>query len=121
MESAIDQLILGFGYAYHLWIGVKMSSISRRDAKQMVGKGWSKILDKLYDLKPRNVYVMQVKEKYGGLRFYIGSADKEFFDAIDAAEKESFNTCEVCGELGKPRDLGWILTLCEKHYQERIR
>ena len=45
-------------------------TISRRDAKKMVGPGWSKILDKLYDVKPRNVYVMQVKEKFGSLRVY---------------------------------------------------
>jgi hypothetical protein len=98
-----------------------MSSISRRDAKKMVGPGWAKILDKLYDIKPRSVYVMQVKEKYGGLRFYIGSASQEFFDAIDAAEHESYLTCEQCGEPGELRgDLGWVLTLCNKHYQEAI-
>ena len=95
-------------------------TISRRDAKQMVGKGWSKILDRLYDLKPRNVYVTQVKEKFGGLRVYCGSADEEFYTAIDAAEKESYQTCEICGEIGKLRkDLGWMLTLCDKHYQRR--
>ena len=99
-----------------------MSSISRRDAKRMVGKGWSKILDKLYDVKPRSVYVAQVKEKFGGLRFYIGSANREFFDAIEAAEKESYLTCEECGEPGKLReDFGWILTLCDEHYLERKR
>ena len=97
-----------------------MKSISRRDAKKMVGKGWSKILDKLYDVKPRSVYVMQVKEKFGGLRFYVGGASREFFDAIDAAEKESYLTCEICGEPGKLRqDLGWLLTLCEKHHEEK--
>ena len=96
-------------------------TISRRDAKRMVGKGWSKILDKLYDVKPRNVDVLQVKEKWGGLRFYVGGALREFHDAIEAAEEESYFTCEECGEYGKLReDLGWILTLCEKHYQETL-
>lgn len=85
----------------------------------MVGPGWAKILDKLYDAKPRNVYVMQVKEKFGGLRFYVGAASREFFDTIEAAEKASYEICEQCGEPGKLReDLGWILTLCDKHYQE---
>jgi hypothetical protein len=87
----------------------------------MVGPGWAKILDKLYDVKPRSVYVAQVKEKFGGLRFYVGSASEEFFDAIDAAEEESYKTCEQCGEPGELReDLSWILTLCEKHYRETI-
>ena len=99
-------------------------TISRRDAKMMVGKRWSKILDRLYDIKPRSVHVLQVKEKFGGLRFYIGSADKEFFDAIDAAEEESYTICEECGQPGILReDLGWILTLCDEHYatHKRIR
>jgi hypothetical protein len=99
-----------------------MRSISRRDAKKMVGKGWSKILDRLYDAKPRSVYVTQVKEKWGGLRFYVGSANEEFFDLIDAAEEESYMICEECGEPGKLReDLGWILTLCDEHYEQRKR
>ena len=97
-----------------------MNSISRRDAKKMVGKGWSKILDRLYDVKPRSVYVMQVKEKFGGLRFYVGTASEEFYDAIRSAEQESYKICEICGEPGKLReDLGWILTLCDKHYGQR--
>lgn len=96
-------------------------TISRRDAKKMVGPGWSKILDKLYDIKPRSVHVLQVKEKWGGLRFYIGGASREFHDAIEAAEKESYLTCERCGNPGKLRGgLSWKLTLCEKHYQETL-
>ena len=94
-------------------------SISRRSAKKMVGPGWGKILDKLYDVKPRWVHVLQVKEKWGGLRFYTGGATDSFFDAIRTAEKESYETCELCGEPGKLReDLGWILTLCDRHYED---
>jgi hypothetical protein len=97
-----------------------MNSISRRDAKKMVGKGWSKILDGLYDIKPRNVFVAQVKEKFGGLRFYIFGGDDEFHEAVRLAEKESYHVCEICGDPGKLReDLGWILTLCDKHYEQR--
>jgi hypothetical protein len=65
--------------------------------------------------------MLQIKEKYGGLRAYCGGTTNEFFDIIDQAEEESYTICEECGEPGKPRDLGWILTLCEKHYQERLR
>ena len=88
----------------------------------MVGKGWSKLIDKLYDAKPRSVYVMQVKEKYGSLHYYIGGASIEYHEFINTVERESMTICEECGEVGKLReDLGWILTLCEKHYQERLR
>jgi hypothetical protein len=99
---------------------VEMNSLSKKDAKDMVGPGWSKILDKLYGVKPQNVVVMQVEEKFGRLRFCVGSAEREFYDAIDAAEKESCLTCELCGKPGKLReDSGWLMTLCDEHYQYR--
>ena len=87
-----------------------------------VGQGWRSLVQPLIELcEQHDVLIMQVKEKYGGLRYYIGSANKEFFDAIDAAEKESYKTCEQCGEPGVLRDdLGWISTLCDKHYQDRL-
>jgi len=91
-------------------------TISRRDAKKMVGKGWSKILDKLYDAKPRNVNVLTVKEKLGGLRYYVGFTTEEFYRLIRDAEEESFTVCEVCGDSGILREInGWLYTRCEKH------
>jgi RNA polymerase-binding transcription factor DksA len=60
----------------------------------------------------------QVKEKFGGLRFYIGGAEKEIHDRITKAEAESYHVCEVCGEPGKLRQTGWVLTLCAPCYKE---
>jgi len=56
---------------------------------------------------------MQVKEKFGGLRFYIGSATDEVFAAIDEAEAKSVKTCETCGQPGRQVGEGWIVTICE--------
>ena len=62
----------------------------------------------------------QVKEKFGGLRFYLdSSATEKLHDAIRLAEDESYKTCELCGEPGEPRREGWIKTLCDKHDEER--
>ena len=62
----------------------------------------------------------QVKEKFGGLRFYINSGSNEIHDRIAKAENDSYNICEKCGEEGKLRnDIGWYLTLCENHYNEK--
>ncbi len=98
-----------------------MSGITRREAKQCVGRGWERLIDKVYDAKPRSTHIIQVKEKFGGLRVYCGGSIPEFFAIIDQAEKESYEICEECGDPGKLReDLGWILTLCDKHYQKRI-
>ena len=62
-----------------------------------------------YEL-PRAV---QVKEKFGGLRFYMSSESDEMYEAIKEAEAEAWKTCEVCGSPGKPRGGGWIRTLCD--------
>lgn len=66
-----------------------------------------------------DVYVQQVKEKWGGLRFYMQSPDEGMHDLVHQAEERSIHTCEWCGEEGKQRnDIGWVQTLCPKHYKE---
>ena len=61
------------------------------------------------------VVTQQVKEKYGGLRFYYSGGD-EIIDAyVRFAEYLSERTCEVCGAPGKQRDGGWIVTRCDEH------
>jgi len=63
------------------------------------------------EYRPRAV---QVKEKFGGLRFYMTSETPEISDFIRAAERKSYETCEACGEVGTTGGKGWISTLCEK-------
>lgn len=55
----------------------------------------------------------QVKEKFGGLRFYISGGSEEAYTAIDEAAAESYRTCEHCGEPGKCNERGWLATLCD--------
>jgi|TARA_R110002110_G_scaffold207138_2_gene419342 hypothetical protein len=55
----------------------------------------------------------QVKEKFGGLRFYMTYSPDEIFDLISEAEALSYKTCEECGKPGGARDAGWIRTLCD--------
>jgi hypothetical protein len=63
---------------------------------------------------PISVKVDQIKEKYGGLRFYISGGDDALFSMIMMAEDMSYRICEVCGNRGglSKRD-GWYKTLCE--------
>jgi hypothetical protein len=92
-----------------------MESIKREDAKSMVGKGWSKIIDSLYDKLP-DVYVYQVKEKFGGLRFYTDGLTEEEDTIVDEACELSEKTCEICGEEGKIIDFGhWYECRCPEH------
>lgn len=56
---------------------------------------------------------LQVKEKFGSLRFYMTSNTDEIDDLIDKAEEKSYKTCEECGCPGKLRNGGWMTTLCD--------
>ncbi len=99
-------------YPENVWYG---GGLSRESALSGVGKGWSELINKLYDAKPKYVNVTQVKEKFAGLRFYVMSAPEWYWDLISYYENESEKICEVCGKPGKVReDRSWILTLCDE-------
>jgi hypothetical protein len=61
---------------------------------------------------------VQVKEKFGGLRFYVQAATDEHYNYITFAESMSYKTCEVCGAPGKRYTDGWHQTLCDVHAKE---
>ena len=118
-----------------------------------VGEGWYNLLrglcmdiTKAYKAhnKPVDLVVVQVKEKFGGLRFYChpeghnpgifafdslsdgqglriqpGKSDlhSEIAKIVFKWEKESTNVCETCGEPGTLRtELSWISTKCDSCY-----
>jgi hypothetical protein len=58
--------------------------------------------------------IVQVKEKFGGLRFYVDGSNAEIEEAIDSASELSILTCEVCGNPGSLGQdaTGWWKTLC---------
>ena len=89
-----------------------------------VGLGWFPLIkDLITDLIELgwNKEVCQVKEKFGGLRFYINAATSEAHKRISQAEIESMNSCEVTGKPGKLRtDIGWYRTLCDEEYNKII-
>jgi hypothetical protein len=86
------------------------------------GDGWFRILHELSSkLEPlitaqpddqRSVAV-QVKEKFGTLRFYMEGEDSRMLDLIQEAERQSASTCEMCGIQGRLREGGWLKTLCD--------
>jgi hypothetical protein len=65
------------------------------------------------------VTVAQIKEKFGGLRFYYDGGDDTIRGMVCMAESWAGNTCETCGAPGERRDGGWIKTLCDHHEEER--
>lgn len=85
------------------------------DMKMCVGKGWGTLIERLHKLCDENdIVVAQVKEKFGGLRFYIGGASMEIHNEIEKVENESYKICESCGEPGETKGNGWIKTLCDE-------
>lgn len=88
------------------------------------GDGWYEIIDELSSkLEPYGVVAAQVKEKFGGLRFYLESYPKDKFDEIhnliQTAEMKSFTICEVCGsEEATRKGKFYVQTLCDKCFQE---
>lgn len=102
------------------------------------GKGWDSILEDLHEqlmFLDRKYTIVQIKEKYGTLRFYLGHGGRSknvavrlMHLAVDHAEYLSAHTCEECGsssvransERGIEydnsvalRDYGWMRTLCD--------
>jgi hypothetical protein len=95
-----------------------------------VPKGWLPIIDKLCgciqdyidfhvsytkagQYKPTQVTCFQMKEKFGGLRFYTNGHDEVVEGMIKMAEHLCDNTCDQCGteeDLGMTS--GWISVLC---------
>lgn len=64
------------------------------------------------------VVVRQIKEKFGGLRFYYDGGDARIHGMVTMAECWAASTCETCGAPGKPRSGGWLRTLCDHHEQQ---
>lgn len=64
--------------------------------------------------------IAQIKEKFGGLRFYIESYPEGAADIILKYSTLSYQTCEECGsteeiKTGIFNGGSWIRTLCKNH------
>ena len=82
------------------------------------GPGWNDIVLDLHNKIVKehpDYYIVQIKEKFGTLRFYTGPIGDEAWEYVTEAERLSEITCEECGRPGVLRgDRSWIQTLCDK-------
>lgn len=87
---------------------------------------WRKIVeetDEMLAYLDPEYKILQVKEKYGTLRYYFGttceydSIEYRIMEAItESAEAKSARICEVCGKWGETDwEANWVRTLCEEH------
>lgn len=90
--------------------------------------GWLELINeldlKITELVP-NYEILQIKEKFGGLRYYVfwppdsdPEKTRQASTLITEAEEKSFKICEFCGkdnaELAT-NSRGWFKTLCLEH------
>jgi hypothetical protein len=97
------------------------------------GEGWNDLIsewadevEKLYkenNVEISDLGILQIKEKYGGLRIYLGfdfesdfSLNEKIFEITDKYEEKSYHICEICGKSGHLSQKGGIFkTLCDEH------
>lgn len=88
------------------------------------GPGWESLIAPLEArVELLGGVVQQIKEKFGGLRFYYSPAEQDSvaqataWDALESdvsqAESDSRKICEMCGAPGVlMKKGGWLKTLC---------
>lgn len=94
-----------------------------------VGKGWHNlVIDLHHQLKALvpDYELQQIKEKFGGLRYYTSfpnsvqqeKSDK-FYALVEQYEAKSLGICELCGQEGfLVSNGGWFKTLCKEHSEK---
>lgn len=63
----------------------------------------------------RKLLIVQIKEKWGGLRIYVNGGDAFSKGAIALAAEVSLTTCEVCGQPGSLVGESWVSVRCAQH------
>lgn len=88
-----------------------------------VGPGWIPLVDTLCRLLEKSaeqegseVKALQVKEKFGKLRFYAATRSSYHGGLINMAEAYAARICDVCGGLGSMVCInGYYATRCKLH------
>lgn len=57
--------------------------------------------------------IMQIKEKFGSLRWYTSGAPQKVHDIVDKYELISERTCINCGKPATKISMGWICPWCD--------
>lgn len=88
------------------------------------GDGWYDLIDRLCQILQEctdhgggpQIVAAQVKEKFGGLRFYAHGLNDRMLGMITMAEALSHTICDVCGDRGKTVERNAVyLTRCARH------
>jgi len=92
------------------------SNLSQREWKTRyyTPEHLKKIQNNLTGLESQIPIAIQVKEKFGTLRFCVNESTEKQAEAIDFAEALSSRICEQCGMMKDTKTYrdGWHVTLC---------
>lgn len=102
--------------------GVNYKGYTLDQALKSVGAGWSSLIHEVFtklEQVGNPVKIIQVKEKFGGLRVYTDYVNDELDTFILDVERRSLRICEECGVPGKIRGGGWYKTFCDEHAEGR--
>lgn len=95
---------------YHSYRGQVSEGALERVHQDMLKHTYREVTEKV-----PQVVASQVKEKFGGLRFYYDGGDDYISGLSAMAESMSYVTCESCGKPGESTNGGWIKTVCSDH------
>ncbi len=73
---------------------------------------------KMKTLPVPTIDIIQIKEKFGGLRIYFNGGDDNINGMIEMAIEIANNTCEICGStenVGMTQ--GWYVTCCKSCFE----
>ena len=83
------------------------------------GKGWFLLINELCSKLSEHAVAEQVKEKLGGLRFYLSGTEEDHQTEMEY-EGKSFEICETCGEPAELKnESGWLRTICDECDKKR--
>lgn len=108
LKRALNNDRAGLEHFYSYKTG-KLSSFGITAVNEDIQKAQFKQVPK----KVQQVIAEQVKEKFGGLRFYYRGGDSVIDGMVRVAESMSYRTCESCGNPAKITGHGWLVTLCD--------
>lgn len=107
-----------------VWNGIEMGwpVVDKQLAIDSVGPGWTPLIEEVYDRKPDTIDIVQVKEKFGGLRIYFEPWNEDYYNFVTRVENKSYQLCEECGkpgEMDSDEHFTWMRTLCPTHKKAR--
>ncbi|MGO9377768.1 MAG: helix-turn-helix transcriptional regulator, partial [Dissulfurispiraceae bacterium] len=106
--------------------------MTTEEFRSKCGLGWEPIVKDLLNKigkevkksKLSNFRVLQIKEKFGDLCFYVSGSNDAIYELIYVAAKKASVTCEDCGNPAEKRVISdivhpWYRTQCSKCFTKR--